>query len=231
MVERTAFQLKLGKGSAFVKSRLRRLPQFEETWEADVQPIPGKRPGQINFWLGMVIEQEDGGVLTTLSLDSPPTVNEFAKLLANAMYRPMNDDQQHRPTKIMLRREPEWDEVFPHLRELGIELEAAEALPIWAEAAEEFGIGWEQTLRSLSGNSSSSASPVLGSLFPTVSKWVQRGGWIEIGEQDEFGFVVRALHEGGLAFESTKASSLDEAMIALELGIAAWLMENDVDLG
>ena len=64
-----------------------------------------------------------------------------------------------------------------------------------------------------------------------MSKWVQRGGWIEIGEQQGLGFVVRALDEGGLTFEETKASSLDEAMIALERGIAKWLVENEVDLG
>ena len=166
LVERTTKQLKLGKGSAFVKSRLRRLPQLKETWEADFQPIPGKRPGQIAFWLGMVIEQEGGGVLASLSIDSPPTVNDLARVLADAMYRPLNDDRQHRPTAIRLRREPEWNGLLPHLRELGIELETGEEFPIWAEAAEEFGIRWEQSLRSLGAKSASSASPIRGIVIP-----------------------------------------------------------------
>ena len=33
-------KLKLGKGSSFVKSRLRRFPQEDAVWEADFQPIP-----------------------------------------------------------------------------------------------------------------------------------------------------------------------------------------------
>ena len=32
--------LKLGKGAAFVKSKLRNLPQTDDVWEADFQPIP-----------------------------------------------------------------------------------------------------------------------------------------------------------------------------------------------
>ncbi len=33
-------KLKLGKGNAFVKSRLRRLRQEDETWEADFRALP-----------------------------------------------------------------------------------------------------------------------------------------------------------------------------------------------
>ena len=38
MQEATTDKLKLGKGSAFVKSKLRRLPQFDDIWEADFKP-------------------------------------------------------------------------------------------------------------------------------------------------------------------------------------------------
>ena len=34
-------KLILGKGSAFVKSHLSRLPRTDEVWEADIQPISG----------------------------------------------------------------------------------------------------------------------------------------------------------------------------------------------
>ena len=61
---------------------------------------------------------------------------------------------------------------------------------------------------------------LLAAMFPTIANWVRRGGWIEIGEQEQFGFVVRALDAGGLLFEDTEARTLDEAMTALERGIA-----------
>jgi hypothetical protein len=56
-------------------------------------------------------------------------------------------------------------------------------------------------------------------MYPAISKWVRRGGWIEIGEQEQSGFIVRALDGGGLVFEDTEARTLDEAMTALERGI------------
>lgn len=225
---RSRKKLHLGKGSAFVKSNFRRLPLIEDVWEADIQLISEKLPGQTEFWLGMVVEQEGGGVLASLSLDQPPTVNDLAKVLGHAMNRPLTECQHHRPTTILLRPNPEWDELLPHLRQLGIDIISIDALPVWSEAAQEFGIEWERRLRSLRPPREPT---ILEALFPTVSKWVQRGGWIEIGEQQEAGFLVRALDEGGLVYESTKAKTLDEAMTLLEQGIVDWLEENGVDLG
>ena len=65
--------LKLGKGSAFVKSRLRRLPQESEVWEADFLP-------KANYWMGLVIEQEHGAVFAMKMLETTPTVNDLAHL-------------------------------------------------------------------------------------------------------------------------------------------------------
>jgi hypothetical protein len=45
-------------------------------------------------------------------------------------------------------------------------------------------------------------------------------GHIEVGDQEGFGFVVRALDDGGLVFEDDKADTLAEAMAALEKGLA-----------
>ena len=62
--------------------------------------------------------------------------------------------------------------------------------------------------------------------YPHVAEWVQACGWIEIGDQDWQGFVVRALHEGGMAFEEEGCRTLGEALAALEKGLAKWLKEN-----
>ena len=144
-------KLKLGKGVAFVKSRLLRLPQTADTWEVDIQPMAGKQ-GRIEFWLGMVLEQEHehGGMPANQSFDHSPTVNDLAKLLADAMYRPLSEDGQHRPATILLRQNPAWDELVPHLRQLGIEVAFADALPTWTEAVhEQRGVGWARFLRNL----------------------------------------------------------------------------------
>jgi hypothetical protein len=46
-------------------------------------------------------------------------------------------------------------------------------------------------------------------LFPAIAQWV-RDGHIEIGDQEGFGFVVRALDYGGLVFEDDKPDTLGE---------------------
>lgn len=42
---------------------------------------------------------------------------------------------------------------------------------------------------------------VIEAAYPSVAEWVAGSGWIEIGDQDRQGFVVRALDEGGLVYE------------------------------
>jgi hypothetical protein len=59
-------------------------------------------------------------------------------------------------------------------------------------------------------------------LFPAVARWVRGYGHIVLGDQEGFGFVVRALDYGGLVFEDDKADTLAEAMAALEKGLAEY---------
>jgi hypothetical protein len=61
-------------------------------------------------------------------------------------------------------------------------------------------------------------------LFPAVAQWV-RDGHIEIGDQEGFGFVARALDYGGQVFEDDKPNTLAEALATLEKGLLAWFEE------
>jgi hypothetical protein len=87
------------------------------------------------------------------------------------------------------------------------------------QAAQDAGIEHARMMKSL-GPPTVTEDALLAAMFPTIAKWVRRGGWIEIGDQSGCGFVVRALDEGGLVLEDTEARTLDEAMTALERGIA-----------
>ena len=64
--------------------------------------------------------------------------------------------------------------------------------------------------------------------FPTIAQWIsQEGGWIEIGGDDYSTSTVRALHGGGMVWEGADDyGSLDEALTAMDAGVAAWLVEN-----
>jgi len=57
------------------------------------------------------------------------------------------------------------------------------------------------------------------SMFPAIAKYVKGYGYVEIGDQESFGFVVRALGYGGLDFEDDTPETLAEAMAVLEGGL------------
>lgn len=123
--------LKLGKGqSFFVKSQLKRLHQEDETWEADFFPIPCSDSDHGNAWWGIVLSHVHDNVLAQRMIEEPPTVNDLANLLAEAMRRPLAAFS-HRPQRLFLRARPEWAEILPHLKQIGIQAVAQADLPKW----------------------------------------------------------------------------------------------------
>ncbi len=62
-----------------------------------------------------------------------------------------------------------------------------------------------------------------------IAKWVRGYGHIEIGDQESFGFAVRALDHGGLVFEDDKPDTLAEAMAALEKGLAEYFERENIE--
>lgn len=61
--------------------------------------------------------------------------------------------------------------------------------------------------------------------YPNIASWVQ-DGWIEMGRDDCGRSFVRALDIGGLVWEGDGPyAGTDEALRALDAGIAAWLEE------
>ena len=243
-MQSTQAMLKLGKGSAFVKSRLRPLPQYEDIWEADIQPI--------------VDEQEHGGILAIKSLDHSPTVNDLASLLYNAMYRPLTDDRQHRPTTLLLRRSPVWDELLRHLRELEIEVVSTDALPAWNEAAHEYGEGQARFFRNLAteptsrGNGPLSASlkeEIIMSRSKTATKFsvgdsvrvktgvtdpdfpdIPFGGWLgdiaEVEEGDPSTYLIQLSERTLNSIHPVYRNRCERDGLELE---QIWLLEEDLE--
>jgi hypothetical protein len=68
-------------------------------------------------------------------------------------------------------------------------------------------------------------------LFPAIAQWVRGYGHIEIGDQEMFGFVARALDYGNLAFEDNRPDTLAEALAALEKGLSEWFKEQGFEVG
>ena len=90
--------LKLGKGSAFVKRDLRLLPLTEAEFEADFWFDAESSTKRREVWTGMVIERESGAVLAMRDVQwPPPTVNDLANFLGHAMLRPLTAGDRQRP--------------------------------------------------------------------------------------------------------------------------------------
>jgi hypothetical protein len=78
-------RLRLGKRAAFVKTRPKRLPRQEETWEVDFRALP-KPAGQTDtHYLGLAVALPRGDPLVYRPVEYAPTVNDLADLLADAM--------------------------------------------------------------------------------------------------------------------------------------------------
>jgi hypothetical protein len=211
-------RLKLGKRASFVKTHLKQLPQVEETWEANFQALPKPAGQSETHYLGLAVALPKGDPLVYMPVEYTPTVNDLADLLADAMRRPLTGSAR-RPARIHFRGNPRWEELFPHLKELGIEVTLHDELPELEEVCLDF-------LRQMR---EASPGPIImlsqrptsvDQQFPAIGQWVQESGWIEVGRRKEGGFVARALDDNGLVFENNGSNTLAEAMAALEEGLA-----------
>jgi hypothetical protein len=137
-VAKERHELKLGKGATFfVKSQLKRLPQDDETWEADFRAMPKPITQSATHYLGLVVVPPHGDLLAMFEIEQAPTVNDLATLIANAMRRPLTLGS-HRPRRIHVRGNPLWKELFPHFKEIGIEVVVQNKLPQVDDAYNEF---------------------------------------------------------------------------------------------
>jgi hypothetical protein len=221
-------KLRLGKGAAFMKASLKRLRQEDETWEADFQALPKPITQSRTDYRGMVVVP-DGSTLAESQVEGRPTVNDMATLLAHAMRRPLTG-KAHRPQRLHVRGHPQWRELFPHLGELGIEVAVRRELPKVEQAYEGY-LRQQRDAHRVGMVRPTAEQQEVEKLFPAIAKYLNGGyGYIEIGEQEMFGFIARALDHGGLAFEDDKPDTLAEAMASLEKGLRKWFDEQGVEL-
>jgi hypothetical protein len=221
--------LKLGKGAAFDKARLKRLRQEDETWEADFKALPKPMMQTETHYFGMVVTKRGGSVLAKTKVEGRPTANDLAALLAKAMRQPLTNEV-HRPRRIHVRGDRQWQELFPHLEELGIKVSVRQELLKVQETYQEHLRKLREARRARMVRPSAEQQGA-EKLFPVIARYVQGYGHIEIGDQEGFGFVARALDYGGLVFEDDRPDTLAEALAALEKGLRNWFEEQGEDLG
>jgi hypothetical protein len=221
-------RLKLGKSAAFVKTKIKRLPREDESWEADFRALPRPASQTDTHYLGLVVALPKGDPLVYMPVEYTPTVNDLADLLADAMRRPLTGSAR-RPQHLHLRGNPRWEELFPHLKEIGVEVSIQDDLPKVEEVYEDF----LREMRKASPGPIFMVSPGRGHIakqFPAVATFVKGYGHIEVGDQEGCGFLVRALEAGGLVFEDNKAETLADALSALEKGLVKWFKAEGIEV-
>jgi hypothetical protein len=221
-------KLNLGKGADFDKGRLKRLSQRDETWEADFRALPKPIGQSVTEYRGMVVTEGGGSLLSESHVHGRPSVNDLATILANAMRRPQ-DGKAHRPTLVRLRGHHQWRELFPVLKELSVDVSVERELPGIEEAYRDH-LRQEREKHRVGMVKPSAEQAKAEAMFPAIDKWVREYGWIEIGVQELFGLVARALHEGGTQVEDDQPDTLAEAMAVLEAGLARWFEEEGIEL-
>jgi hypothetical protein len=209
------------------KGQIKRLPQEDETWEADFQALPKPMMQSETHYLGIVVTKRKGLVLADSHIEGRPSVNDLASLLIQAMQRPAAGTAR-RPRRLHLRRHPQWRELFPHLEELGIDVSVHQELPRAKKAYDEHLRRMRDARRATMVRPTREQQTV-EELFPTIAKWVRGYGHIEIGDQEMFGFVARALDYGGMPFEDDRPETLAEAMAALEKGLAEYFEREGIE--
>lgn len=224
---RKADSLKVGKGAAFDKARLKRLRQKEETWEADFRALPKPMMQNETHYLGLVVTKRDGSVLAETNIAGRPRAKDLADLLGKAMRQPLTN-RAHRPRRLHLRGHRQWQQLLPQLEELGIKVSVTPELPKVKAAYEDRLRQMQEARRARMARPTGEQAQV-EQLFPALAQWV-RGGHIEIGDQEGFGFVALALDYGGVVYEDDRPRTLAEALAALEKGLRRWFEEQGIEV-
>jgi tetratricopeptide (TPR) repeat protein len=116
--------------SAVGKGRLKRLSQEFDIWQADCRPLGSlveHEGGMVPPWMALVTSRTSGLILAQAMSLEPPTAALMWDMLAQAISEPLTG-QPHRPTQVQVRPDPIWDELRPHLDDIGVECAEADEL-------------------------------------------------------------------------------------------------------
>ncbi|QDV37700.1 DUF6930 domain-containing protein [Tautonia plasticadhaerens] len=130
--KRKAKEPKAAGPSAVGKARLKKLPQEFDAWQADCRPLGSlveHEGGMVQPWIVLVASRSGGLILAQEMSLEPPSAALMWDVPARAMGEPMME-QPHRPTEVQVRPDPLWDELRPHLDDLGVECVEADELDL-----------------------------------------------------------------------------------------------------
>jgi tetratricopeptide (TPR) repeat protein len=118
------------------KEGLRRLPQHEDVWQAEVRPFVDwilERGRRVRPWVALVVSRTEDLVLAHAIRSEGPSAAALWDLLVAAAQEPAVGEP-HRPAVLQVRPDDRWQQLQPHLEAAGIRCEFAGDLDV-ADAA------------------------------------------------------------------------------------------------
>ncbi len=117
--------------TAATKKKLLKLDRDLDVWQADCRPLGSlvaMEGEMVQPWMVLVSSPESGLILAQALLMEPASAATLWDVLAQAMSDP-SSGAPLRPARIEYRGGPVWNELTPHLEEIGIECAEADELP------------------------------------------------------------------------------------------------------
>ncbi len=115
-----------------------KLPQEPESWQAGARALPSSlriSGGLVRLWVVLVTCPSEGLVLAHLVLEEEPTSAHLWDVLAQAMQFPISG-APHRPMAVMVRADERWEQLRPHVEEVGARVVVVDELEHFDEAFE-----------------------------------------------------------------------------------------------
>jgi hypothetical protein len=113
-----------------VKERLKQLPHRADVWQAGARQLPvwvKVGDDSVRPWAALVVSETNDLILGHGILEQPPTPADLWDVLADAIQQPLAGEP-HRPTTLRVHDDPAWQELKPHLHDVGVRLEFASEL-------------------------------------------------------------------------------------------------------
>lgn len=172
--------------SAVGKARLKRLPQELDIWQVDGCPLGSlvqEDHAIIQPWVAVVTSLSDELILAQEMNLEPPSTAMMWDLLAGAIGEPIMG-HPHRPSQLQVRPGPIWDELRPHLEDLGIEIVEVERLELIHQLLDDLS-------KHLTGEEPSGLLEVPGmtpegvaSFYEAAAEFYQQAPWKRLGYEE-----------------------------------------------
>jgi tetratricopeptide (TPR) repeat protein len=194
------------------KERLKKLPQRPDVWQVGCRQLPTWMEEQgvrMRPWLVLVVNETTDEVVYPQVLSGELTAAVLWDQAAAAMQKPVTG-KPYRPTTLRVRPGPLWDELKPHLEEVGVGVAPADELGLWGDAyqglLEHLDIHPEPSLLDTPG-----VTPELaGRFYEAAAYFYEQAPWRRVGfesaikvECDRFGggpWYVVVMGQSGMTF-------------------------------